>query len=739
MLRKIGKILLALLGIVVVLVSVGAIWAANTPVPVDPPILDADSGTGSIAAVSAISGLLREFPPMNTPADNQVTDERAELGRQLFFDPILSAENDMSCATCHHPDRGFSNGEVAGRTGRNVPTLWNVGYAQFLQWDGSMDSLESQALTPLTHADEMAANLDEMASELTAIPAYQAMFDEAYGGDVSAETVTYALAAFQRTLVTKLSPFDRYAQGDRDALTPEQRRGLALFRSGATRCFECHAAPTFADDTFRVIGVPSGDLGRAAVADDGMEGAFKVPTLRNIALTAPYMHDGSMETLEEVVEFYADGGGRAHDLSGIDPFVSGFDLSEQEQEDMVAFLYALTDESTLPAIPGTALSGLPSIVRYNNPDRRTVLSFNTARTGGYALPDREPTTIMISPDDDVQAKVDDALPGDTILFEYGIYHERVATDVNGLTFEGIANGAGEYPIFDGQGTLSEAFIASGSDFKIGKLHVRNYTDNGILVEGAKNVHIYDIISEDTGTYGIYPTKSTNVLVERVVASGVNDAAIYAGQCRDVIVRDSEVFGSVLGIELENTLNGAAYNNYAHDNSLGIFVVVLPQLTAKISRNSQIYDNVVVNNNIPNFADEGMAAALVPPGVGILSLAADNVEIYNNEIRDHRTAGVAIFSLTAGFDINEIDVGPNPEDNYVHDNIFSNNGYDPVASVADLGIPVGDTLWDGSGWNNRFDEPDAQHGFPLLMPNEDWGMRRKRVHWHFLNRLVSMLE
>lgn len=738
MLRKIRNFLLALLATVIAALGVGATWAANTPVPIDLPIPDAESGTGSVAVQPATSGLLREFPLMNTHPDNEVTDARAELGRQLFFDPILSAENNISCASCHQPDRGFSDSEIAGRSGRNVPTLWNVGYAQFLQWDGSMESLESQALTPLTHADEMAADVDEMVGELQGISAYRALFDESYGGEISAETVTYALAAFQRTLVTNSAPFDQYALGDRDALTPEQRRGLALFRSGATRCFECHAAPTFADNTFRVIGVPSDDLGRAAVSDDGVEGAFKVPTLRNIALTAPYMHDGSMATLEEVIEFYADGGGRAHGQSGIDPFVSGFELSAQEKEDMVAFLYALTDESALPAVPGIALSGLPAIIRYNNPDRRTVMRFNTQRAGGYARPAREPMTITISPDDDVQAKVDDALPGDTILFEYGIYNERVATDVNGLTIEGIPNRAGEYPIFDGQGAISEAFIASGSDFAIGKLHIRNYTDNGILVEGATNVHIYDVISEDTGTYGIYPTKSTNVLVERVVASGVNDAAIYAGQCRDVIVRDSEVFGSVLGIELENTLNGAAYNNYAHDNSLGIFVVVLPQLTAKVSRNTQVYNNRVENNNIPNFADEGMAAALVPPGVGILSLAADDVEIYNNDVRDHRTAGIAVFSLSAAYSANEIDVGANPENNYIHDNTYDNNGYDPVAFVADLGIPVGDTLWDGSGWNNRFDEPDANHGFPIVMPSDDWGMRRKRIHWHWLNQIVSLL-
>ena len=169
-----------------------------------------------------------------------------------------------------------------------------------------------------------------------------------------------------------------------------------------------------------------------------------------------------------------------------------------------------------------------------------------------------------------------------------------------------------------------------------------------------------MITENTGTYGVYPVKSTDVLIERITASNVNDAAIYAGQCENVVIRDSETFGSVIGIELENTINGEAYNNYSHDNSLGVFVVVLPQLTSKVSRNSLIRDNLIENNNGENYADEGMAAALVPPGVGVLLLGSDGATVTGNTIRNNKTAGVAVFSLATAYDQNEIDVGPNPE-------------------------------------------------------------------------------
>ena len=184
------------------------------------------------------------------------------------------------------------------------------------------------------------ADPQTMVADVRAIPEYVALFQSAYGLSADAitpEAVTRALAAFQRTLISDDSPFDRYAAGDFDALSSPQRRGLAIFRSGATRCFECHGAPTFASDTFRVIGVDSDDPGRAGVVADGVFGAFKVPTLRNVALSAPYMHDGSMSTLEEVIDFYRDGGGRAHGFDKVDVFVNPvsythLDVYKRQQE-----------------------------------------------------------------------------------------------------------------------------------------------------------------------------------------------------------------------------------------------------------------------------------------------------------------------------------------------------------------------------------------------------------------------
>lgn len=743
MLRTIGKWLARIALALLALVTAAAVFAAFLPIPTDPLIPDDASGTGSVAVTPSYSGLQRDFPPPNTPPDNPQSAEKIALGRELFFDPLLSAENDKACATCHHPDQGFSNGapNAGTRNNRNVPTLWNVAYSRYLLWDGSGNTLEQQALTPLTSPDEMAADLDQLTAELAAVPAYVELFDRAFGGGaaaVTAEHIVQALGAFQRSLLSQNSPFDQYAAGNFDALTPQQRRGLMLFRSGATRCFECHGAPTFGQDTFRVVGVPGDDPGRAGVTPDGMRGAFRVPTLRNIALTAPYMHNGSMETLEEVVQFYADGGGRTRGVANVDPFVFGFALTEQEKADLVAFMLALSDESGLPEVPSVAPSGLPTVERLYNPARVAVGFANPVSAGGFARSPRQPRTVTVQPGQSVQAAVDRAMPGDTILIAYGVYHERVAVDLSDITIEGIPNADGAYPVFDGRGVLPEAIIASGNNFAVGRLHMRNFTDNGILVEGVTGVHLYDLITENTGVYGVYPTKSTDVLVERVRASGVIDAAVYAGQCRNVVIRDSVAFDSVIGFELENTLNGEIINSHAYDNSLGILVVVLPQLPAKISRQTRLVGNLLENNNRANDALPGMAAELAPPGVGILLLGADDADVTGNTVRNNRTAGIALFSLTAAYDANEIDVGPNPENNYIYANQYENNGYDPVQSVRDLGIPVGDLIWDGSGWNNRFDEPTARKGFPLLFPGNGWPETIRKVHWQGLNWLVRLL-
>lgn len=740
------KWLLRIVGGLVALLLIIFVIAGLMPVPADPDLGD-DHGAGASSVEPSYTGLQRAFPPLNEPPDNPTTEAKAELGRLLFFDPVLSENNDISCAHCHHPDLGFSDGrETAvgpgGQTiSRNTPTLWNVGYAQNLFWDGRLDSLETQSSFPLTHPDEMGVrDTAALAAELQGIPAYESLFSDAFdGADVTFENVERALAAFQRTLISNDSPFDRYAAGDFDALTPQQRRGLALFRSGATRCFECHAAPTFASDTFRVVGVDSDDPGRAAISDDGLPGAFKVPTLRNIVLTAPYMHNGSMETLESVIEFYAAGGGRAHGAENVDVFVRGFDLSEQEKTDLVAFMAALTDESQMPEIPAEVPSGLPVVQRMENDGWELAALYNTAVGGGTAVVDRDPQTLTVQPGETIQSVVDRAQPGDTIEIPYGVYHERVVIDISDLTVRGVPNDAGAWPILDGQGALSEGIIASGNNFTVGNLHVRNYTDNGILVEGVRNVHFHDIFAENVGTYGVYPVQSTDVLVERVEVTGVDDAGIYAGQCENVIVRDSVVYGNVLGIELENTLNGEVYNNHAYDNTVGIFIVLLPQLTSKISANTRVYDNLVENNNLANFAPEGAIASVAPSGVGILLLSTDGAEVTNNVITGNKTTGVAVFSLTrsGAFDRNEVDVGDLPENNRIFGNTFADNATDPDPFIAQLGVPAADIMWDASGSGNTFNESGASY-FPPLLPGQGWPAFVQRAYTNILDFLVQQL-
>jgi parallel beta-helix repeat protein len=736
-LKWVGRILIGLLLLLLVIFVVAAVM----PVAAD-PIVGENHGAGAASMEPSTTGLQREFPPLTSPADNPTTEAKRELGYFLFFDPVLSENNDVSCATCHHPDLGFSDGKVTAvatsgsEFRRNTPTLWNVAYAKNLFWDGRLQSLEAQAELPLTHPDEMGVtDTAALAAELAAIPEYADLFASAFTDGVSLENIERALAAFQRSLISNNSPFDQYAAGKFEALTSQQRRGLALFRSGATRCFECHSAPTFASDTFRIIGVESDDPGRAAVSEDGQTGAFKAPTLRNIALTAPYMHNGSLTTLEEVIDFYAEGGGG---VANQDVFVNGFDLNEQERADLIAFLFALTDERALPEIPTAVPSGLPVVSPIENPAREVAASYNAGSVSGESVTAREPMAIRVQEGEGIQAAVDRARPGDTIEVPYGIYHERVVIDLNDITLIGIPNESGDYPILDGQGQLSEGVIASGNHFTIGYLHTRNYTDNGVLVEGVRGVHFHHLFAENTGTYGVYPVQSSDVLIEYVEVTGVDDAGIYAGQCENVIVRNSVVYGNVLGIELENTINGQVYDNHAYDNTLGILIVLLPQLTSKVSAETLIHNNLVEANNHANFAPEGAIARIVPSGTGLLLLATDRAEVYNNIFRDNKSTGVALFSLTGtgAFDRNEIDVGPLPEGNWIHDNIYEHNAYDPDPFVRDLGIPVGDILWDGSGSNNRFN--DDVPSFPPLLPGDGWPDFVRRGYGNILSFVIGLL-
>lgn len=355
------------------------------PVWIDPADVRAASNAECVAPLPlddgspARSGLQVAFPKMARPAGARNSPERIELGRLLYFDPVLSGDNTVACASCHHPSFGFTDNRpvakgVGGKLGgRSAPTVWNAAFYKEQFWDGRAKFLEDQAKGPIQNPVEMNEDPVKLLDELRAIPEYVRLFDAAFGGGgqaVTMDNIASAIATFERTLVSARSPFDRYAAGETSALSASARRGLDLFRSVSTRCFECHGMPTFANPDYKVLGVPSRedpkkidpDTGRAQVTPGrAYEHAFKVPTLRNVAKTAPYMHNGVFATLDEVLDFYSKGGGLGHGyaVDNIDDKVRTFDLSADEKADLIGFLNALTDESLLPEVPARVPSGLP--------------------------------------------------------------------------------------------------------------------------------------------------------------------------------------------------------------------------------------------------------------------------------------------------------------------------------------------------------------------------------------------
>lgn len=306
--------------------------------------------------------LLSEVP---VPPGNPITQAKVELGFRLFFEPRLSADNRMSCATCHQPRRGFSNGEAtaAGVTGqrghRNTPTIYQTAIYPSLFWDGRSPSLEDQALGPIQNPVEMNENLPHVVRKLSEVPYYRIKFQQTFGTPVTASGMAQALASFERALSLKPSAYDRYLDGQMDALTPQQERGMVLFGRRA-HCATCHKGVQFTDKKFHNLGVgmdrPRPDLGRFEVTRNPEDtGAFKTPSLRNITQTGPYMHDGSLRDLEAVIDFYDRGG-------IVNPYLSRemnpLDLSAEEKSDLLAFLQALTSEDNLreiAALPGVKL------------------------------------------------------------------------------------------------------------------------------------------------------------------------------------------------------------------------------------------------------------------------------------------------------------------------------------------------------------------------------------------------
>jgi len=301
-----------------------------------------------LTAGTAAAGKLESVKTVPFPAANPQTPEKIELGRKLFFDRRLSGDGTMSCSTCHDPEKGYSDDLAISlsypttRNWRNSPTLINIGFQKFLFHDGRAHTLEEQALFPMMSAFEMNQNLDFVEEELRSVPEYVEAFRKVFGGEVSRERMAMALAAFQRTIVSVNSPLDRFLAGDKKALSAEAKKGHDVF-AGKGKCAECHDGVNLADDKFYALNAPENeeqekdprvaatrrfvakmshyddylnlkeDPGRYLVTRDRKDWkAFRTPTLREIAKTGPYMHNGIFETLDQVIDFFDQGGGKGN-------------------------------------------------------------------------------------------------------------------------------------------------------------------------------------------------------------------------------------------------------------------------------------------------------------------------------------------------------------------------------------------------------------------------------------------
>lgn len=335
---------------------------------------------------TGLAGELKPFAELPSPAGNPTTAAKVELGKKLFFDRRLSGDGTTSCATCHDPERHFSDGLPISlnypttRNWRNSPTLIGIAFQKFLFHDGRATSLEEQALFPMMSAFEMNQNLDFMEEEIRAVPEYLAAFTEVFGDeDVTRQRIAMAISAFERTLVTRDAPLDRFLKGDKNALSPEAQKGYELF-TGKGKCADCHFGEKLADDRFHALLVPENpehlqdpriaatrrfvakvyhyeeyrtlteDPGRYLITREQKDWkAFRTPTLREVAGTGPFMHNGVYATLPEVIDFFAAGGGPGNTV------LRPLQLSPAEKDQLRIFLEeGLTGKPpafTYPKIP----------------------------------------------------------------------------------------------------------------------------------------------------------------------------------------------------------------------------------------------------------------------------------------------------------------------------------------------------------------------------------------------------
>lgn len=319
---------------------------------------------------SGVGGPRAGLPEIRDGFSPQVID----LGRYLFFDPLLSADKSIACSSCHDPDYGFADGLGRARginktvLDRSAPSLWNIGFFDTLLWDGSKSSLEEQLIGPLYADNEMGNRPDRLIADLRANAIYRYLFTVAFGsGEIELDHIYTALTAFESSLVSLNSRYDFYAHGLQTALSPSELEGLNVFRSFVSRCGECHTPPLFSNQEIAIIGVPEPegrpfDPGAGATSGiPSQRGGFRVPSLRNIAKTAPYMHQGNFESLRDTVAFY--NGGRGHAVPEGEKLLIHWhiwepELREEELDRLVDFLHALTDEGFMPEIPKRLPSGL---------------------------------------------------------------------------------------------------------------------------------------------------------------------------------------------------------------------------------------------------------------------------------------------------------------------------------------------------------------------------------------------
>jgi len=289
------------------------------------------------------------FPEIDFPMDNEFTKARWNLGKKLFYDPILSKDSSLSCATCHKPalsfadDKAFSPG-IENRAGvRNSPSLANVAYQPYFLREGGVPTLEMQILVPIQESKEFNHNIVAIADQLNNQPEYVQLSQEAYGRKPDPFVITRAIATFERSLISGNSPYDQWRNGDNSALSETEKRGKDLFFSNKTNCSACHSGFNFTNYAFENNGLDTvySDVGRYRLTSkEEHRATFKIPSLRNVGLTAPYMHNGSILTLADVIEHYNQGGKSHKNKSAL---VKPLNLTTTEKSDLVAFLQSLTD------------------------------------------------------------------------------------------------------------------------------------------------------------------------------------------------------------------------------------------------------------------------------------------------------------------------------------------------------------------------------------------------------------